>query len=68
MRYMKRFQKYILVLFLLIVPKMVFASTGNDDFPIYSALLVESFVTIHMSIFVIHPLSELISQNNKRLF
>ena len=68
MRYMKRFQKYILVLFLLIVPKMVFASTGEDDIPLYSAFLIESFVTIHMSLFVIHPLSELISQNNKRLF
>ena len=64
MRYMKRFQKYILVLFLLIVPRMVFASTGNDDFPIYLALLVEAFVTIHMSLFVILPISGLVSKDN----
>ena len=68
MKNMKKIQKYILILFVLIIPRMVFASTGNDDFPIYSALLVEAFVTIHMSLFVILPISELVSKNNKNLF
>lgn len=68
MKYMNRVQKYILILFLLIVPKMVFASSGDDDIPLYAALLAEAFVTIHMSLFVIHPISELISKNNKKIF
>ena len=68
MKNMKKIQKYILILFVLIIPRMVFASTGNDDFPISSALLVEAFVTIHMSLFVILPISELVSKDNKNLF
>lgn len=51
---------------LLMIPTMVLASSGNNIFSIGSALGIEAFVSIHMSIFVLIPLSRLISQDNSK--
>ena len=45
-------------IWLLFVPFMVLASSGDSK--IWSALFTEAFVTIHMTIFVIFPLSRLL--------
>ena len=51
---------------LLMIPTMVLASSGDNMFSIGSALGIEAFVSIHMSIFVLIPLSRLISQDNSK--
>ena len=51
------------------MPTIVYASNGNSDFPISIALLMEAFVSIHMSLFVLVPLSYIFSKDNsKKLF
>lgn len=56
----------IIILSLFFVPTLVFAGSGSSDFPILFALGVEAFVSIHMSIFVLIPLSNLISKENSK--
>lgn len=57
-------KKFFLLLSILLIPNIVFASSGNDFLPIGLALGMETFVSIHMSIFVLIPLSKLLSQEN----
>ncbi len=65
---MKKEQKILLLLTLLLMPAMVFANDGDAD-SISMAIFVEAFVSIHMSVFVLKPLSELISKENaKKIF
>lgn len=59
----------LLIISLLLLPILVFASGGNNDFPIDAALGMEAFISIHMSIFVLKPLAEMFSkENSKKLF
>ena len=51
-------KKIIGFIWLLFVPFIVLASSGDSK--IWSALFTEAFVTIHMTIFVIFPLSRLL--------
>ena len=46
------------------MPTLVFASSTDNAFPVELAIIMESFVSIHMSLFVIKPLSNLISREN----
>ena len=65
---MKKF-KTILLLILFCIPIIVFAEEGNDDIPFLLALFMEAFVTIHISLFVLNPLSKIINEKNpKKLF
>lgn len=60
--------KKILFLQLLLMPTMVFADFG-EDMTLGSALFMEAFVSIHMSVFVFLPLSRIYSkENSKKLF
>ncbi len=60
---MKKVLKIGLITSLLLIPTMVFASNSqnNSDIPLYFALAMEAFVSIHMSLFVLLPLSSIIS-------
>ena len=63
---MKAKNKILLIISLLLIPTIVFASDGSNDFPIGVALGMEAFVSIHMSFIVLLPLAEIISQENKK--
>lgn len=63
---MKKYKNYLLFASLFFIPTLVYASSGADDFPIYVALLMEAFISIHMSAFVLSPLAEIISYENKK--
>ena len=52
-------------IWLLFVPLVVFASSSSDA-PLMVALFTEAFVTIHMTVFVIWPLSKLLPFNDSR--
>ena len=66
---MKIKNKILLIISLLLIPVSVFASGGENDFPIGLALGMEAFVSIHMSVFVLKPLSNTLSQeNSKKIF
>lgn len=62
---MKRL-KNILMVMLMLFPSLVFASSGENTFPIGMALGMEAFVSIHMSVFVLIPLSKIISKENSK--
>ena len=65
---MKRLKR-ILIYILMMMPSIVFASNGEGSFPLGIALGMEAFVSIHMSVFVLIPLSKIISKdNNKQVF
>lgn len=53
-------------IWLLFVPLVVFASSSSSDAPLMVALFTEAFVTIHMTVFVIWPLSKLLPFNDSR--
>ena len=56
-----------LVIIIFFMPSFVFASSGNLG--VAAALVVETFISIHMSLFVLLPISKLISQQNtKKIF
>lgn len=63
-------KKFILALiFVFLIPTFVFASSVNNTTDIVGAIAIEAFVSIHMSVFVINPLSKKISKdNNKKVF
>ena len=63
---MKRKNKILLIISLLLIPTLVFASGGDNDFPVVSALGIEAFVSIHMSVFVLKPLSNMLSKENSK--
>jgi len=60
---MKDSFKKILLFSLAFFPMLVFASDGDE---IIGAIVMEAFVSIHMSIFVLQPLSEIISKDNSK--
>ena len=52
------------MLCLFMMPVIVFASSEADTMPITVALGMEAFVSVHMSIFVLRPLSVIFSPQN----
>lgn len=65
---MKKSKMFLFVI-LLLFPTIIFASNGEDGFSLGYALMIEAFVSIHMSIFVLIPLSKIFSTtNSKKLF
>lgn len=58
--------KKFLIFSLLVIPTFVFASSGNDVMDISTALFMEAFVSIHMSVFVLMPLSKIISKTSDK--
>lgn len=66
---MKKCKNYLLLMSLFLIPSSVLASSGVKSSSIFSAILMEAFMSIHMSVFVLLPLSKLISENNsKKIF
>lgn len=57
-------KKRSLLLMLILMPTMVFASSGSDAIPLPMALFMEAFISIHMSLMVLKPLSRIISPND----
>ncbi len=63
------YKKALLLITLLLSPITVFASSSSSEFTIGSALLMEAFCSIHMSVFVLMPLSKIFCPaNSKRCF
>ena len=56
--------KILLLIALFLIPSIVFASNGSDEFPLGMALFMEAFVSIHMTIFVLWPLSNIFGGAN----
>lgn len=65
-----KIKKILLILIILLVPTVVFASTGNQsDFPLFAAIGMEAFVTIHMTVFVLSPFATIFDPDkSKNLF
>ena len=63
---MNKSVKRILVFLLLLIPGIIFASTDDSNFPLPVAIFMEAFVSIHMSLGVLKPLSEIISKENSK--
>lgn len=63
---MKKIKKVILLISLLFIPSLAFASNGKFNLPIGIAIGMEAFVSIHMSIFVLKPLSEIFAKENSK--
>ncbi|MDD6271961.1 MAG: leucine-rich repeat domain-containing protein [bacterium] len=59
-------KRLLLMIFLLFIPVIVFASSGNSDFSLGIALGMEVFMSGHMSVFVFIPLSKMISKENSK--
>lgn len=65
---MKNFKKYLVLISLLIIPSVVFAST-NNTISLYDAVFYEAFTTIFAIPFVLKPLSKLFSETeSEKLF
>ena len=66
---MKRKNIFLLIM-LLLFPTMVLASDGTiSNFPVAVALGMEAFVTIHMWVFVLSPLANILDPDkSKKLF
>lgn len=66
---MKKCINYLLVSSMFLMPTLVFADTGDNSLSIQMAIMMEAFVSIHMSIFVLKPLSYIFGkENNKKMF
>ena len=63
---MKKCKNYLLLMSLFLIPSSVLASSGVKSSSIFSAILMETFMSIHMSVFVLSPLAEIISYENKK--
>ena len=65
----KKTKKQIFLILFLMFPTIVFAESIESDFPIFMALFMEAFVSIHMSLFVLKPISDMIAkEKSKKLF
>ena len=55
-----------LIILLLFIPLVVNASSeyGGSEMPLFVALFVEGFVSIHMSFFVLIPLAKIFFKDN----
>ena len=59
-------KKLLLFILLCLIPSVVFASSGLDTIPLGMALGMEAFVSIHMTIFVLWPLSNIFGGDNQK--
>ena len=61
---MKKIRSILIILTIIFIPNITFASNGSTEIvPLSIALMMEAFVSIHMSVFVLLPLSKLISSD-----
>lgn len=58
-------KKGLLLLLLCLFPSIVLADSSSD-FPFSFALMMEAFVTIHMTVFVLLPISKMYGGNNSQ--
>ena len=66
---MKNKKYSLFILGLLLIPGLALAESSDSDVSIGFALMMEAFVSIHMSLFVILPLSKIIDPTgNKKMF
>lgn len=63
---MKKYKNYLLVASLFFIPVSVYASTGNDNVPILSAIIMEAIVTIYCVTNVQKSLSKYIANEDSR--
>lgn len=62
-------KKKLLLLLLCLIPGVVLANNGTSVFPVSYAIFMELFVTIHMTAFVLTPLSKIFGgSKSKELF
>ena len=62
-------KKFFLIIFLLLIPGIVFAKSGEYGIDTTSAISIEAFVSIPMSFFVFLPMSIILSKDNwKKVF
>lgn len=62
-------KKKVLLLLLCLIPSFVLANNGTSVFPVSYAIFMELFVTIHMTAFVLTPLSKMFGgSKSKELF
>ena len=62
-------KKKLLLLLLCLIPGVVLANNGTSVFPVSYAIFMELFVTIHMTAFVLTPLSKMFGgSKSKELF
>ena len=61
---MKERIKRLLFTSLLLIPTIVYASSGESGFSMPVALFMEAFVTIHMSLFVLKPIAALLEKEH----
>ena len=65
---MKKYKNYLLVASLFFIPISVYASTGNDNVPIFSAIIMEAIVTMYWVTDVQKSLSQYIVNEDSRTF
>lgn len=63
---MRKYKNYLLFVSLFFMPTIVYASSGDNSFSLITALGIEAFTSIHMSLFFLLPLAELISFEKKK--
>ena len=63
---MKNKNLILLIISLVFMPTVVFASNGSNDFSIGLALGIEAFVSMHMSVFVLIPLAKMFSKEDSK--
>lgn len=56
--------KKLLGMMLLSMPLAVFASSGDSSFDSSTAVVIQAFMTIHISAFVLWPLADILSKGN----
>lgn len=61
-----RIKKLLSIISLLFMPTLVFASGGNNDFPVGIALGIETLISIPMALFVLNPLTKLFSKEKSK--
>ena len=61
-------KKYLfLFIMLCLIPGIVYAEESfSDAFPLGMAIFMEAFVTIHMTVFVLIPISNMLGGNNSK--
>lgn len=59
-------KKMFLLLLLCLIPSLVLASSDTSGFPVGVAIFMEAFVTIHMTVFVLIPISNMYGGNNSK--
>ena len=60
----KKICKIAMIISMLLFPCIVFASNGKNNISIGICLWIEAFISIHMSVFVLKPLSKMFSKDN----